>query len=112
VEAEFIKETNVFPMIPAGAPLRDMIIERPKQKMAKPEGSTIMSASPITAMPLPSSIPSPSARCTRSRFLVRKQAGVLVRVRAGLLAAWVQHREPGRSADVTNGQFFAHDDYL
>jgi acetolactate synthase I/II/III large subunit len=40
VEAEVIKEDNVFPMIPAGAPLRDMIIERPKQKMAKPEGST------------------------------------------------------------------------
>jgi acetolactate synthase-1/2/3 large subunit len=40
VEAEVVKEDNVFPMIPAGAPLRDMIIERPKQKMAKPEGST------------------------------------------------------------------------
>ncbi len=40
VEAEVIKEDNVFPMIPAGAALRDMIIERPKVKMAKPEGST------------------------------------------------------------------------
>jgi acetolactate synthase I/II/III large subunit len=40
VDAEVIKEDNVFPMIPAGAALRDMIIERPKQKMAKPEGST------------------------------------------------------------------------
>jgi len=40
VEAEVIKEDNVFPMIPAGAALRDMIIERPKTKMAKPEGST------------------------------------------------------------------------
>jgi acetolactate synthase-1/2/3 large subunit len=40
VEAEVVKEDNVFPMIPAGAPLRDMIIERPKQKMSKPEGST------------------------------------------------------------------------
>ena len=40
IEAEVIKEDNVFPMIPAGAALRDMIIERPKQKMAKPEGST------------------------------------------------------------------------
>jgi len=39
VEAEVIKEDNVFPMIPAGAPLRDMIIERPKQKMAKPKGA-------------------------------------------------------------------------
>jgi acetolactate synthase-1/2/3 large subunit len=40
VEAEVIKEDNVFPMIPAGAALKDKIIERPKQKMAKPEGST------------------------------------------------------------------------
>jgi acetolactate synthase I/II/III large subunit len=40
VEAEVIKEDNVFPMIPAGAALRDMLIDRPKQKMAKPEGST------------------------------------------------------------------------
>jgi acetolactate synthase I/II/III large subunit len=40
IEAEVIKEDNVFPMIPAGAALKDMIIERPKQKMAKPEGST------------------------------------------------------------------------
>ncbi len=40
IDAEVIKEDNVFPMIPAGAALRDMIIERPKQKMAKPEGST------------------------------------------------------------------------
>ncbi len=40
VEAEVIKEDNVFPMIPAGAALRDMIIERPKGEMAKPEGST------------------------------------------------------------------------
>ena len=40
VDAEVIKEDNVFPMIPAGAALRDMIIERPKTKMAKPEGST------------------------------------------------------------------------
>jgi acetolactate synthase-1/2/3 large subunit len=43
VEAEVIKEDNVFPMIPAGAPLRDMIIDRPKHnatKLARPEGST------------------------------------------------------------------------
>jgi acetolactate synthase-1/2/3 large subunit len=40
VEAVVEKEDNVFPMIPAGAPLRDMIIERPKQKMQKPSGST------------------------------------------------------------------------
>ena len=40
VEAEVIKEDNVFPMIPAGAALRDMIIDRPKHKMEKPTGST------------------------------------------------------------------------
>jgi acetolactate synthase I/II/III large subunit len=40
IDAEVIKEDNVFPMIPAGASLHDMIIEKPKQKMAKPEGST------------------------------------------------------------------------
>jgi acetolactate synthase-1/2/3 large subunit len=40
VEAVVEKEDNVFPMIPAGAPLRDMIIERPKHKLDKPEGST------------------------------------------------------------------------
>jgi acetolactate synthase-1/2/3 large subunit len=40
IEAVVEKEDNVFPMIPAGAPLRDMIIERPKYKMEKPQGST------------------------------------------------------------------------
>jgi acetolactate synthase-1/2/3 large subunit len=40
VEAVVEKEDNVFPMIPAGAPLRDMIIERPKHKLDKPTGST------------------------------------------------------------------------
>jgi len=40
VEAEVIKEDNVFPMIPAGAALRDMIIDKPKHKMEKPTGST------------------------------------------------------------------------
>jgi acetolactate synthase-1/2/3 large subunit len=40
VEAVVEKEDNVFPMIPAGAALRDMIIERPKYKMDKPSGST------------------------------------------------------------------------
>jgi acetolactate synthase-1/2/3 large subunit len=40
VEAEVVKEDNVFPMIPAGAPLRNMIIERPKTKLEKPTGST------------------------------------------------------------------------
>jgi len=40
IEAVVEKEDNVFPMIPAGAALRDMIIERPKHKMEKPTGST------------------------------------------------------------------------
>ena len=40
IEAECIKTENVFPMIPAGAALEDMITEAPKQKMEKPTGST------------------------------------------------------------------------
>jgi acetolactate synthase-1/2/3 large subunit len=42
IDAEVIKEDNVFPMIPAGAALKDMIIERPKPhvKLEKPTGST------------------------------------------------------------------------
>ncbi len=40
VNAEVVKEDNVFPMIPAGAALKDMLIERPKIKMEKPTGST------------------------------------------------------------------------
>ncbi len=40
IEAECIKHENVFPMIPAGAALEDMLIEAPKQKMEKPTGST------------------------------------------------------------------------
>ncbi len=40
VDAVVEKEGNVFPMIPAGAAIRDMLIEAPKHKMAKPEGST------------------------------------------------------------------------
>ncbi len=40
INAEVVKEDNVFPMIPAGAALKDMLIERPKTKLAKPEGST------------------------------------------------------------------------
>lgn len=40
IEAEVVKEDNVFPMIPAGAPLSGMIIEKPKVKMEKPSGST------------------------------------------------------------------------
>jgi acetolactate synthase-1/2/3 large subunit len=40
VVAEVVKEDNVFPMIPAGAAVRDMIIEPPKHALAKPTGST------------------------------------------------------------------------
>jgi acetolactate synthase-1/2/3 large subunit len=40
VNAEVIKFENVFPMIPAGAPLTDMIIATPTTKLAKPTGST------------------------------------------------------------------------
>ena len=40
VVAEVMKEDNVFPMIPAGASLDEMLIEKPKEKLAKPSGST------------------------------------------------------------------------
>ncbi len=40
VHAECTKTDNVFPMIPAGAALEDMLIEPPKHKMEKPIGST------------------------------------------------------------------------
>ncbi len=40
INAECVKTDNVFPMIPAGAALEDMLIEPPKYKMAKPVGST------------------------------------------------------------------------
>jgi len=40
IEVEVVKEDNVFPMIPAGAALSAMIIEKPKEKMEKPTGST------------------------------------------------------------------------
>jgi acetolactate synthase-1/2/3 large subunit len=40
INAECIKTDNVFPMIPAGAALEEMLIEPPKHKMAKPTGST------------------------------------------------------------------------
>ena len=40
IEAECIKLENVFPMIPAGAALEDMLTEAPKTKMEKPTGST------------------------------------------------------------------------
>ncbi|MCY3737592.1 MAG: biosynthetic-type acetolactate synthase large subunit [Gemmatimonadaceae bacterium] len=34
------KEDNVFPMIPAGAAVHEMLIEPPRRKLAKPTGST------------------------------------------------------------------------
>ncbi|MFP6622014.1 MAG: biosynthetic-type acetolactate synthase large subunit [Myxococcota bacterium] len=40
VVAEVVQEDNVFPMIPAGAPLKDMLIEKPKTTLQKPAGST------------------------------------------------------------------------
>ncbi|NKB71098.1 MAG: biosynthetic-type acetolactate synthase large subunit [Candidatus Latescibacteria bacterium] len=40
VHAECEKEDNVFPMIPAGAALEDMLVEAPKKKLAAPRGST------------------------------------------------------------------------
>ena len=40
IHAECVKTENVFPMIPAGAALEDMIVEPPKAKLAKPTGST------------------------------------------------------------------------
>ena len=40
VHAECTKTDNVFPMIPAGAALEDMLTEPPKHKMEKPTGST------------------------------------------------------------------------
>jgi len=40
INAECEKADNVFPMIPAGRALEDMIIERPRHKMEKPTGST------------------------------------------------------------------------
>ena len=40
VDACVEKEGNVFPMIPAGAAVSGMIIEKPKVQLPKPEGST------------------------------------------------------------------------
>ena len=40
IHAECEKEDNVFPMIPAGAAVSEMIIDPPKHKLAKPVGST------------------------------------------------------------------------
>ena len=40
INAEVVKTSNVFPMIPAGAALEDMLIDPPKTRLAKPTGST------------------------------------------------------------------------
>ena len=40
VHAECEKEDNVFPMIPAGAALSEILVEPPRHKLAKPVGST------------------------------------------------------------------------
>lgn len=40
IDAEVEKYDNVFPMIPAGSPLRDMLLEPPKKKLEKPTGGT------------------------------------------------------------------------
>ncbi len=40
VVAEVVKEDNVFPMIPAGAPISGMVLETPRVKLEKPSGST------------------------------------------------------------------------
>lgn len=40
IHAEVIKEDNVFPMIPSGATVHDMILQETKKKMEKPIGST------------------------------------------------------------------------
>ncbi len=40
IHAEVVKEDNVFPMIPAGGAVTDMIITPPKGKLEKPKGST------------------------------------------------------------------------
>ncbi|QEG24471.1 biosynthetic-type acetolactate synthase large subunit [Mariniblastus fucicola] len=40
IHAECVKNENVFPMIPAGSALEDMLVEPPTTKLAKPVGST------------------------------------------------------------------------
>jgi len=40
VVAEVVKEDNVFPMIPSGASIAEMLIEKPRHRLEKPEGST------------------------------------------------------------------------
>lgn len=40
VNCEVVKEDNVFPMVPAGRALEEMIVGRPRKKPKKPEGTT------------------------------------------------------------------------
>ncbi|TAH27150.1 MAG: biosynthetic-type acetolactate synthase large subunit [Cytophagales bacterium] len=40
IHAEVIKEDNVYPMVPAGASLEEMVLCPPTEKMAMPDGST------------------------------------------------------------------------
>ena len=40
LNCEVEKTDNVYPMVPAGAALEDMLVEAPKHKMEKPTGST------------------------------------------------------------------------
>jgi acetolactate synthase-1/2/3 large subunit len=40
INAEVVKTENVFPMIPAGRALEDMLLEEPKGPVEKPTGST------------------------------------------------------------------------
>ncbi|MBN2650837.1 MAG: biosynthetic-type acetolactate synthase large subunit [Spirochaetales bacterium] len=40
IEAEVEPVENVYPMIPAGAPITEMMLEAPKGKLEKPKGST------------------------------------------------------------------------
>ena len=40
IVAEVVKEDSVFPWIPSGAPISQMMTERPKHKVERPSGST------------------------------------------------------------------------
>ncbi len=40
IHAEVVKEDNVYPMLPSGAPYSALILEKPKVKLEKPAGST------------------------------------------------------------------------
>jgi acetolactate synthase-1/3 small subunit len=64
-----------------------------------------MSASPITAMPFPSPIPSLNAPMHTISILVRNKPGVLVRVALVFSRRGYNIESLVVSADVTNGQF-------